>query len=199
VVLPVPGWPSTRKRQPLVKPPNRTSSSPATPEAATFDGVLTLTPYSSWRAPPRSDVRLCHKHTAVSAFHEGSAMADRKAPARGFCQKLAGTDREEGAVASLAGAKATATSLSNAEIIRPRYFLSPASPCAQAVIASFLADPTAPDTSLRRRTEARLASPQWPRREAKRHAARALRAEARGGEVHGGCCWHLADVSAWWC
>jgi pimeloyl-ACP methyl ester carboxylesterase len=51
---------------------------------------------------------------------------------------------------SLAGAKAAATSLSNAEIISipgVGHFVSPASPCAQAVIVSFLADPTAPDTS----------------------------------------------------
>ena len=45
MVLPVPGWPSTRKRQPFVKPPNRTSSSPATPEEAT-DVVLTLNAHS---------------------------------------------------------------------------------------------------------------------------------------------------------
>jgi hypothetical protein len=43
VVLPVPGWPSIRKREPLVKPPDRTSSSPGIPEAA-WDGVLNLPP-----------------------------------------------------------------------------------------------------------------------------------------------------------
>jgi pimeloyl-ACP methyl ester carboxylesterase len=51
---------------------------------------------------------------------------------------------------SLAGAKAAATSLSNATIISipgVGHFVSPASPCAQAVIVSFLADPHAPDTS----------------------------------------------------
>jgi pimeloyl-ACP methyl ester carboxylesterase len=51
---------------------------------------------------------------------------------------------------SLAGAKAAATSLSNATIISIPgigHFVSPASPCAQAVIVSFLADPAAPDTS----------------------------------------------------
>jgi pimeloyl-ACP methyl ester carboxylesterase len=51
---------------------------------------------------------------------------------------------------SLAGAKTAATSLSNATIISipgVGHFVSPASPCAQAVIVSFLADPAAPDTS----------------------------------------------------
>lgn len=51
---------------------------------------------------------------------------------------------------SLAGAKAAAASLSNATIISipgVGHFVSPASPCAQAVIVSFLADPDAPDTS----------------------------------------------------
>jgi pimeloyl-ACP methyl ester carboxylesterase len=51
---------------------------------------------------------------------------------------------------SLAGAKAAATSLSNATIISipgVGHFVSPASPCAQAVIVSFLAAPAAPDTS----------------------------------------------------
>ncbi|MGB8895944.1 MAG: alpha/beta hydrolase, partial [Pseudolabrys sp.] len=51
---------------------------------------------------------------------------------------------------SLAGAKAAATRLSNATIISipgVGHFVSPASPCAQAVIVSFLADPNAPDTS----------------------------------------------------
>ena len=51
---------------------------------------------------------------------------------------------------SLAGAKAAATSLSNATIISipgVGHFVSPSSPCAQAVIVSFLADPAAPDTS----------------------------------------------------
>jgi len=51
---------------------------------------------------------------------------------------------------SLAGAKAAAASLSNATIISipgVGHFVSPASPCAQEVIVSFLADPRAPDTS----------------------------------------------------
>jgi pimeloyl-ACP methyl ester carboxylesterase len=51
---------------------------------------------------------------------------------------------------SLAGAKAAAASLSNVTIISipgVGHVVSPASPCAQAVIASFLADPHAPDTS----------------------------------------------------
>jgi pimeloyl-ACP methyl ester carboxylesterase len=51
---------------------------------------------------------------------------------------------------SLAGAKAAAAKLSNATIISIRgigHFVSPWSPCAQAVIVSFLADPAAPDTS----------------------------------------------------
>jgi len=53
-------------------------------------------------------------------------------------------------VRGLAGAKAAAASLSNATIISipgVGHFVSPASPCAQAVIVSFLADPGAPDTS----------------------------------------------------
>jgi pimeloyl-ACP methyl ester carboxylesterase len=51
---------------------------------------------------------------------------------------------------SLAGAKAAAAKLSNATIISIPgigHFVSPWSPCAQAVIVSFLADPNAPDTS----------------------------------------------------
>ena len=51
---------------------------------------------------------------------------------------------------SLAGAKAAAAKLSNATIISIPgigHFVSPWSPCAQAVIVSFLADPDAPDTS----------------------------------------------------
>jgi Predicted hydrolases or acyltransferases (alpha/beta hydrolase superfamily) len=51
---------------------------------------------------------------------------------------------------SLAGAEAAAASLSNATIISIPgigHFVSPASPCAQTVIVSFLADPNAPDTS----------------------------------------------------
>jgi pimeloyl-ACP methyl ester carboxylesterase len=51
---------------------------------------------------------------------------------------------------SLAGAKAAAAKLSNATIISipgVGHFVSPASPCAQAVIVSFLSDPDAPDTS----------------------------------------------------
>ena len=51
---------------------------------------------------------------------------------------------------SLAGAKAAAAKLSHATIISIPgigHFVSPASPCAQAVIVSFLADPAAPDTS----------------------------------------------------
>jgi pimeloyl-ACP methyl ester carboxylesterase len=51
---------------------------------------------------------------------------------------------------SLAGAKAAAAKLSRATIISIPgigHFVSPASPCAQAVIVSFLADPGAPDTS----------------------------------------------------
>src|SRR6478752_1027354 len=51
---------------------------------------------------------------------------------------------------SLAGAKAAAAKLSHATIISipgVGHFVSPASPCAQAVIVSFLADPAAPDTS----------------------------------------------------
>jgi pimeloyl-ACP methyl ester carboxylesterase len=51
---------------------------------------------------------------------------------------------------SLAGAKTAAARLSNATIISipgVGHFVSPASPCAQAVIVSFLADPHAPDTS----------------------------------------------------
>ncbi len=51
---------------------------------------------------------------------------------------------------SLAGAKEAAAKLSNATIISipgVGHFVAPASPCAQAVVASFFADPTAPDTS----------------------------------------------------
>jgi pimeloyl-ACP methyl ester carboxylesterase len=51
---------------------------------------------------------------------------------------------------SLAGAKAAAANLSNATIISipgVGHVVAPASPCAQAVIVSFLADPGAPDTS----------------------------------------------------
>jgi pimeloyl-ACP methyl ester carboxylesterase len=51
---------------------------------------------------------------------------------------------------SLAGAKAAAANLSNATIISipgVGHVVAPASPCAQAVIVSFLADPHAPDTS----------------------------------------------------
>jgi pimeloyl-ACP methyl ester carboxylesterase len=51
---------------------------------------------------------------------------------------------------SLAGANAAAKNLSNTTIISipgVGHSVSPASPCAQAVIVSFLADPAAPDTS----------------------------------------------------
>ena len=51
---------------------------------------------------------------------------------------------------SLAGAKAAAANLSSATIISipgVGHVVAPASPCAQAVIVSFLADPYAPDTS----------------------------------------------------
>src|SRR6476661_3944742 len=51
---------------------------------------------------------------------------------------------------SLAGAKAAATSLSNATIISipgVGHSVSPSSPCAQAVVVSFLANPHAPNTS----------------------------------------------------
>ena len=51
---------------------------------------------------------------------------------------------------SLAGAKQAATKLSNATIISipsVGHAVSPQSPCAQAVVVSFLADPNAPDTS----------------------------------------------------
>jgi pimeloyl-ACP methyl ester carboxylesterase len=51
---------------------------------------------------------------------------------------------------SLAGAKAAAARLSKATIISIPgigHFVAPQSPCAQTVITSFLADPTAPDTS----------------------------------------------------
>ena len=51
---------------------------------------------------------------------------------------------------SLAGAKAAAANLSNATIISipgVGHVVSPASPCAQAVVVSFLANPHAPDTS----------------------------------------------------
>ena len=51
---------------------------------------------------------------------------------------------------SLAGAKAAAASLAKATIISIPgigHFVSPASPCAQDVVVSFLADPNAPDIS----------------------------------------------------
>jgi pimeloyl-ACP methyl ester carboxylesterase len=51
---------------------------------------------------------------------------------------------------SLAGAKEAAAKLSNATIISipgVGHGVSPQSPCAQSVVASFLADPSAPDTS----------------------------------------------------
>ncbi len=51
---------------------------------------------------------------------------------------------------SLAGAKAAAEKLSNATIISipgVGHGVAPASPCAQAVVVSFFADPAAPDTS----------------------------------------------------
>ena len=51
---------------------------------------------------------------------------------------------------SLAGAKAAAVGLSSSTIISIPgigHFVSPASPCAQTVIVSFLADPAAPNTS----------------------------------------------------
>jgi pimeloyl-ACP methyl ester carboxylesterase len=51
---------------------------------------------------------------------------------------------------SLAGAKAAAAKLSSATIISIAgvgHAVSPSSPCAQAVVVSFLADPAAPDTS----------------------------------------------------
>ena len=51
---------------------------------------------------------------------------------------------------SLAGAKAAAPRLSKATIISIPgigHFVAPQSPCAQSVIVSFLADPTAPDAS----------------------------------------------------
>jgi pimeloyl-ACP methyl ester carboxylesterase len=51
---------------------------------------------------------------------------------------------------SLAGAKEAAAKLSHATIISIPgigHFVSPASPCAQAVVVSFLVDPGAPDTS----------------------------------------------------
>ena len=51
---------------------------------------------------------------------------------------------------SLAGAKQAATKMSNATIISipgVGHAVSPQSPCAQAVVVSFLADPNAPDTS----------------------------------------------------
>ncbi len=51
---------------------------------------------------------------------------------------------------SLAGAKQAAAKFTHATIISipgVGHFVSPASPCAQAVIASFFADPSAPDTS----------------------------------------------------
>ena len=52
---------------------------------------------------------------------------------------------------SLAGAEAAATTLSNATIIGipgVGHAVSPASPCAQAVVVSFLADPASPGTSV---------------------------------------------------
>jgi len=54
------------------------------------------------------------------------------------------------AITSLDGAKAAATNLSNATIVSIPgigHFVAPYSPCAQAVIASFLADPKTPDKS----------------------------------------------------
>jgi pimeloyl-ACP methyl ester carboxylesterase len=51
---------------------------------------------------------------------------------------------------SLAGAKAAAAKLSNATIIGipgVGHAVAPASPCAQAVVVSFLADPAAPGIS----------------------------------------------------
>jgi pimeloyl-ACP methyl ester carboxylesterase len=51
---------------------------------------------------------------------------------------------------SLAGAKAAAAKLPNATIINIPgigHAVSPQSPCAQAVVVSFLAGPAAPDTS----------------------------------------------------
>jgi hypothetical protein len=51
---------------------------------------------------------------------------------------------------SLAGAKTAAAKLSNATTISipgVGHFVSPSSPCAQAVVASFLADPNTPDIS----------------------------------------------------
>jgi pimeloyl-ACP methyl ester carboxylesterase len=51
---------------------------------------------------------------------------------------------------SLAGAKEAATALSNATIVSipgVGHAVTPQSPCAQAIVASFLADPAAPDTS----------------------------------------------------
>ena len=54
------------------------------------------------------------------------------------------------ALTSLAGAKAAAARLSKATIISIPgigHFVAPQSPCAQAVITSFLADPSAPGTS----------------------------------------------------
>ena len=51
---------------------------------------------------------------------------------------------------SLAGAEAAATRLAKATIISipgVGHFVSPASPCAQTVVVSFLADPEAPNTS----------------------------------------------------
>ena len=51
---------------------------------------------------------------------------------------------------SLAGAKAVAASLSNATMISipgVGHTVAPQSPCAQAAIVSFLANPSAPDTS----------------------------------------------------
>jgi pimeloyl-ACP methyl ester carboxylesterase len=51
---------------------------------------------------------------------------------------------------SLAGAKAAAARLANATVISIPgigHSVSPASPCAQAVVVSFFADPGAPNTS----------------------------------------------------
>jgi len=54
------------------------------------------------------------------------------------------------AITSLDGAKAVAAGLANATTVSipgVGHFVAPESPCAQAVIASFLADPSAPDAS----------------------------------------------------
>ena len=67
---------------------------------------------------------------------------------------------------SLAGAEAAAKKLSNATIISIPgigHMVSPWSPCAQAVIVSFLADPNAPDTScLSGLTPQAFAAPESP-------------------------------------